>query len=285
MIESWRSRLARADEHVEEVQREIEEFIGRNPYRVVGKLQPHPFIPKMINYIVKGEQVEAPPARLGDVIGDAVENLRSCLDLIAYRLAGHVGEPPRGTEFPVFWSPDNYRAVHPNGAPKAGSGLYKVRGMPSAAQAVIQGLQPYNGVDPADFMTAGPNVVPETIILKPLYLIHALRQINFHREPHLTGAIASGFGTGINTLRDLDIVYNPSGSEIRVGAFEPDTTLAILRFTITGPNPVVEMNFHPTFDVAFEPKGPARGQPVVPTLRSLRDDVEKVVFAQLEPLV
>lgn len=59
----------------------------------------------------------------------------------------------------------------------------------------------------------------------------------------------------------------------------------MIQFTIVGPNPVVQVNALPTFEVAFEPEGPARGQPVVATLRSLRDHVEHVIFPKLEPLV
>lgn len=285
MVSSWRSRLARADEHLEEVEREVQRFLATEPYRVVGELKPHPLLPKVLNYDIRGNILRPPDPRFGDVVGDFIENVRSALDLIAYRLASAKGDPASGTEFPVFWSPDHYGNTDKKGNPARGSGLSKVRSMSPAAQTAIERLQPYDGVDPADFAAAGPGVVPEQVLRHPLYLVHNLRQTNFHREPHVTGAIAARVGLGFNTLRDLNMLVNPSSSGIRVGAFDDGARVGLIQFTITGPDPTVQMNIHPTFDVAFEPEGPARGQSVIPTLRSIRDHIENVVFPQLEPLV
>lgn len=285
MTTKWRSRLSRANEHLEEVQREIERFLGTKPYQVVQKSKKNAVIKNVINHTIRGSALHTPPPRLGDVIGDCVENLRSCLDLIAYELARYADTPPQGTEFPIFWNVANYSHVNANGVPRIGSGLYKVRGMSPAAQTVIETLQPYHGIDPADYAAAGVKVVPESVLRRPLYLIHNLRQVNFHREPHVTGAVTSNIGMGFNTFHDLDMVINPSGAGIKLGAFDDGALLGMIQFTVRGPHPIVQMNLDPTFDVAFEPKGPARGQPVISTLQSLCGYVETVVFPKLEPFV
>ncbi len=45
----------------------------------------------------------------------------------------------------------------------------------------------------------------------------------------------------------------------------------------------VNTNF--SYDVAFDPEGPARGTPVVPKLTELRDFVRGKVFPKLEKFV
>ncbi len=288
MTTPWRTRLDRADKHLEELDIEIDRFIAGKPYSLVSETHKNPLVDNLFDYRIVAHVHREPPEHIGEIISDCVGKLRSALDLIAYRLAspvtaGVVRPAPSGTEFPIFWRQSDFLATNKKGDPLRGSGLFKVRGMSNTARRSIESIQPYNGIDPADYATAGADVVPDSVYRKDLFLLNELRRIDFHREPHITGAIGGASGIGINRASDVRIHIHKMS--IEPGAFNEGAVVARIEFNVTGPNPEVQMNPRASFGVAFDQKGPARGQLVVPTLRRLRDYIEGTVFPQLEPFV
>lgn len=260
MTTSWRSRLARADRHLEEVEREVDRFLATEPYRVVGQVQADPATPKEISYVVRGYVDRAPDPSFADVLSDVVNNLRSSLDLIAYRLAQYGDRSAAGAEFPVIKTAGMFSQRDSTGKRSNQSGHVRTSNMSPAAQAAIERLQPYQGADPADTVVMSSDRFPRAVLDHPLYLIDELRRRGFHREPHITGAVAQvGFSFG--EMRGVDMLNNPDGapSDVRTGAFEDGAHLGTIRFAVLGPNPVMQMNLVPTFDVAFGPEGPAGG--------------------------
>ena len=270
-LEDSYDKLDRADEHLESIEGEIKRFLGREPYRVVGKL--YPGSPGKLHYIATGKIREQPPRKLKVLIGEFCHNLRSSLDNMADILAtpSSGGVAPPGTEFPIFKDRQLFFKTSKKGIPNRGSGLYKIRGMDRGPQTMIKWLQPYRRIND-----------PER---HPLWRLHALNIGDKHRKPHLTGAILEGSSFGIKNMWDVDLHMHHWGMPAASGPFKNGATVGSLSLTITGPDPVMDVDTDFTFGVAFDPKGVARGAPVVATLTELRKLVRGEVFPKLEKFV
>lgn len=265
----WRERVDHADERLKEVDGLITDFIASDPYGVVRKVDGE--MPNYVLTLVMSEE-KAVPRRVSLLLAEIFGHLRSSLDHLACTLARvHTGsdDEPSGTQFPIFKDRDYFFAVDKTGNPKRGSGRFQMRGLSKDAQAVVERLQPYHrGADATD---------------DPLWLIHDSAVVDKHRKPHLTGAILEGTSMGIQNMWGVDLSYDSLG---RIGAFNRGTEVARIAFTVTDPtNYTVDMHTDIAYGVAFAPKGPGRGSPVVPTVEALIGHLRDVVFPELEPLV
>jgi hypothetical protein len=260
-------RLDRADEHFAELESEIATYLGGKPYRVVAQRE------------ASGQQVyrafidRDPPERLKVLIGDVCQSLRTALNQLAHVLATPTGggDPPSGTEFPIFNAVGGYKAVDPKNPnrPARGSGRFKVRGINPKAQAVIESLQPYHRAnDPEEH---------------ELWIIHDLAIVDRHRKGLVTGTILQGASMGINEMHGGSLYVHHVGGGLRSGPFQNGAEVA--RFSYSGGSGPMRMNLNATFAVAFNPKGPGRGAPVLDCLTGLRNYVRNIVFPQLEVFV
>jgi hypothetical protein len=267
-IEDCYLKLDRADEHLESIEREIQGFLEREPYGVVGKF--YPGSPGNLSYIASGKVREQPPRKLKVLIGEFCHNLRSSLDNLADILATSLSGPaPDGTEFPIFKDRSQFFRTSNRGIPDRGSGLYKIRGMDRGPQTMIKWLQPYRRRND-----------PER---HPLWILHRLNIGDKHRRPHLTGAVLENSSFGIKSMQDIDLHIGQWGAV--TGPFKNGTTVGTFSARVTGPNPVMDVDTNFTFGVAFDPKGVTLGALVVPQLTEVRDFVRNRVFPKLEPFV
>ncbi len=262
-------RLDRADEHFGDLDREITAYLRGKPYSVVSQREADG------DFVVRAYILKEPPDRIKVLIGDVCHSLRTALDQLAHVLASPAGggDPPAGTEFAIFADSVDYMALDKKtGKPRRGSGLYKVRGIPPAAQAVIESLQPYHRVhDPKGH---------------DLWMVHELDIIDKHRKGLTTGAITDDAAIAIKSLHDVNN-YRVAhvGGAIQAGPFQSGAEVARLSFQATGPNPQVNMDIYTSFKVAFNPTGPGRGELVLDCLTRLREYVRNVVLPQLEVFV
>jgi hypothetical protein len=81
LTSAW-SKLARADEHLQSLHREIRAFLGTNPYAFGISLDM-----EQSRSVFSTLLVTPPPTRLGPVFGDYIHNLRCALDHLAWRFA------------------------------------------------------------------------------------------------------------------------------------------------------------------------------------------------------
>lgn len=238
-------KLARAYEHLDSVDAEVRDFFEGNPYVMASEAN-----------LETGERLvragaDDPSIRLSYIVGDALHNLRSALDYLVWERT-----PPqkrtKHTGFPLLVA-----------APKgAFSNLPPVRGLAASDCAVVERLQPYKTRDPAQ------------VLDEPLRVVHDLNVADKHKFVHLTGISLES-----STLRPIA----PPGAHIRhsetfPGPFEDGAILA--RVVVSPPETEVNMNFEPTFDVAFEPgTTPWRDMPVGATLALLAGAVEDALRA------
>jgi hypothetical protein len=112
--------------------------------------------------------VPPPKIRWGVLIGDALHNMRSSLDHLAWQLALKDGEPPGYTAFPIFRNREDAIRTDASGNPRRGSALYKIAGIRDPlARDAIESVQPYKSPD-------GPDG-------HPLWILQTLNNADKHR--------------------------------------------------------------------------------------------------------
>lgn len=274
-LEDCYDKLDRADDHLKSIKGEVQRFLETDPYSVV--VNSYPGSMNKLHIIAAAKVHRETPRELRILIGEFFYNMRASLDQLAYILATPPsgGDPPKGTEFPIFKDRPRFFTTITKGKwkgyPAPGSGIYKFRGMGDKPKTIIKWLQPYRRInDPKGH---------------PLWVIHDMGIGDRHRKAHVTGAILENQSFGINTMMDLDLAVHYWGMDIRSGPFVNGATVGQFTLTVTGPNPVMNVNTDFSYDVAFDPEGPARGAPVIPKLTELRDFVRKRVVSQLEKFV
>jgi hypothetical protein len=134
-----RRKFEWAERHIVDLQFEIEQFCikGPKPYTLGSKAHGLAAIRHTTIFV---ESLKKIPDSISLRLGDAVHNLRSSLDYIAYAMVRANGkEPTRDTCFPIA---DPAKKYTPSFAERA------THGMSVAAQREIDSVQPYNTGNP-----------------------------------------------------------------------------------------------------------------------------------------
>lgn len=131
-LQSARLKVERARQHVKAVRDETRAFVDSNPYRTFVEPDPDTGEPVVrIGYARPNIRV---PLRLGLLAGDAIHNLRSALDHLAWQLATIGTGPGHRTQFPIFDDSDSYRRQQPE----------LLKGIDPRYWARIEAVQPYH---------------------------------------------------------------------------------------------------------------------------------------------
>jgi len=131
-------KLGRADKHIIDLELAMDGFrFGKEKPYSIG-VKPHP-VSEIQRVILFVETLKEVPDPIPLLIGDAVHNLRSALDHLAWQLVLANGEKPtRETEFPIGDPAKTYSAAFSDG---------KVKGMCVGAQKLIRDMQPCHSKD------------------------------------------------------------------------------------------------------------------------------------------
>lgn len=176
-LDGARERLKRADENIQNFNREITDFLAPVAPITLNVDMPaqKPIITdedrKAFEKLVKFLKEHTVEPRFSVLAGEIVHHLRSAFDHLAWQLssANLQTKSPAQIEFPVFRDAPKLCGVAKN---KICRYCRKVEGISSpSALARIERLQPYHGVDPSRH---------------PLWLIHDIDRIDKHRELILT---------------------------------------------------------------------------------------------------
>ena len=133
VLERIKLKVERAKEHIRELGRSIQAFRDSNPYGFIieDDLQTGDKVHRL-------EIRKETPDCFALLIGDAVHNLRSALDHLAWQLVIANGQVPisgpGGTQFRIY---------NPSPKPKPMQG--KIQGISADAQKLIDGIKPYRG--------------------------------------------------------------------------------------------------------------------------------------------
>jgi hypothetical protein len=250
-------KIKRAKEHVADLERQLRAFLDSGPYKVGAKHDPQ--TRKLIYYVASTEPI---PDCLPLVAGDAIQNLMSALDHLAYQIVcndtGDNPPNPNWIYFPIAEDAAKYKAN------KHG----KMKGAHQETFDAVDALKPYKG---------GNDL---------LWALYRLNNIEKHRLLLTVGSQAAGINLGqlmaghlggtfpaeaIAAFESMNIFLNPAdkgfplraGFELYIGAVDEK------------PNPKQQFRF----DVALSEPGIMDGKPLLATVNQFMALVEGIVTA------
>ena len=250
-------KVARASEHVGNLEQELRAFLDSEPYKVEAKHDPA--TRKLVYYVTSAE---ATPDRLSLIAGDAIQNLMSALDHLAYQIVcSDTGDNPPNPNWIYFPIADNAAKYE---AKKRG----KMEGAHQESFDAIDALNPYKG---------GNDL---------LWKLYRLNNIEKHRLLLTVGSQAAGINLGqimashldgafpaeaVEQIESMNVFLNPAdkgfplkpGFELYIGAVDEK------------PNPKQQFRFA----IALSEPGIIDGKPLLETLNQLTTLVEGIVTA------
>ena len=240
-LQSCRSKLGRAEHHLDALDAEVRDFLKGDAYRVRSEMDA-----KRTERLYRIQVGKSPPPHWPSLVGDCIHNFRCALDHLAWALVELHGKPQESTQFPIYTTRERFRKTW---ASKIG----KVRR--KGLKTAFDGLQPYKG---------RPN-------LYPLFVLHRLDIIDKHREL-LT--------TSMPREPSLNLTASVAFFEKLSGPFNDPADVMHLR-VIFGPNGPVEVKVEPVFEVEIAGvevvPGRPESLPLVRTLHDIRDAVRLAV--------
>jgi hypothetical protein len=266
-LESARLK-SKAHDHLRAFNDGLKRFREGDPYPVSRQLDRGG-----AEHVYRVEIRQEPPPYLGTIVGDVLHNLRSALDSIVYDLsltASLCLTPGQraSTGFPIAADPEKFKPC-------------PIRFLSPSAQAQVRAAQPYESEAP---------------LLNPLWMIGQLNNVDKHRRVLVVPAFSMGSihtkptsalpkGRRLLDLLPLPWVRStaaPLDFDERLHAVGPFQTGAELaRFTFSEPQPEVDMEFQPMFDVALGDRTRAGSL----ELREAVTHVEQEILPRFEGLV
>jgi hypothetical protein len=174
---AWWAKLRRARAHISDVRQRVSDFEATHPWSVED------FAGEAPNERGYRLLVSAPvPADLVTVLGDAIHNLRSAMDSVAYELAvRHVGtiltdDQERATEFPITKDPEEFEAFFTKN--RFRPGLYG-----EAERAALRCVQPFAITEEGRALGVDMQTTDEVeFVQNELTRVHRLSNIDKHRR-------------------------------------------------------------------------------------------------------
>jgi hypothetical protein len=250
-----RLKVDTAKEHITDLERELRSFLDTKPYEVGTKRDPQ--TRKLIYYLTG---VKDTPSRVASITGDALQNLRSSLDHLAWQLVlANSCSPGNGTGFPIAESAMKYKQLRAR----------NVQGMSQAAIKAIDAIKPYKGGNDA------------------LWRIHELNRIDKHRTVVTVGSAFAFFDVGPLMQREVATMVSFPISLLSLN-LAPSDRLCPLKIDdelfIDSPDaePLQDMPF--AFDVAFNERGVVEGESVLPLLQGMATLIDNLI-SDFDPLL
>jgi hypothetical protein len=244
-------KIKRANQHIDELNRIFADFLKSDfcGFRIEKE-------PDTGQNVVKFKQTKSMPCEVPLIIGDAIHNLRSALDLMACEIVALAG----GT--PDTWTHFPFRDTRKELIDTINGGQIKVAGI-DIVDLIVDTIKPYKGGNDA------------------LHAIHSLDITDKHRLLIPTASI-SAF-TNVNarvggmTFASCSFVVGKDGI-INIGAFPAGSDIQI------------EGHATPAFDIRFDEGQALSGESVIPTLHQLSqlvfsviETIEKAYLARAKP--
>lgn len=242
-------KIERANQHANALDATIQRWLEDRPYSLSLDVDA-----ETGEQVCRIHVVRHPPLEWSVVIGEAIHGLRSALDHAVYALSGLKGEPPSGTEFPIFKDEPMFRNTNRPG------GLWKIRGLGDAAREVVESVQPFHhsGGEPERHL---------------VWVLHQLSNADKHRSLNLTSAF---LGQSEVTLESDGGVVLKRQEISESGPVEDGAELARWSVAVRGEGKV-ELKAKIAYGVAFDEAGPAKGEPIKSSFDMLGNGVKSIV--------
>lgn len=251
LLEGSKQKVERAKEHISQLEAEIQEFLGREPYRIVLEEEQ-----QNGDLIYRVKIKEQPPLRWSAIIGDIVHNLRSALDLLANDVvSANCKIPNHYTAFPVCKSAKDFEDRLPK----------MVRGASTEAIRIIKSLKPYKGGNEELWRIHHLDIVDKHRLI--------LSVGTMHRNVVMSSKIQVPWGEG-EKFQFPPFAINPADRQYPLkDNAEVMRVKAAARKSDSG----FSMDYKFTFDVAFGDEEVVQGEPVFPALKRLISYVEGII--------
>lgn len=255
-------KFNRAKYHIENLEYQINEFIKSNPYKVGFKHDPH--TKQLIYYVVSALPV---PDIITLQVGDAIQNLMGTLDHLAYQLVCRDcnDNPPSPSRiyFPIADDLSNYEKVK----------HLKLNGVSKKTMSVIDKIKPYKG--------GNDNI----------WILNRLNNIEKHRLLLTVGSAAGGINFAQLTANQTKGFFPPEAQ----AAFEAMKIFIVPENNGFPINPGFELfrglaNDQPNpkqeflFDIVLNEPGIIEGKPILPTVISFVEEVNKIIDTLIQRL-
>jgi hypothetical protein len=241
---SVRAKINRANEHLDALHREMDEWGDADPLTVTRESdlagREHVF---RVSY-------KSPPdvVRWAVLLGDALHSLRGALDHSVYALAvANEGRNPPSQEaklaFPITTEPRLFTEAR-----------WRIRSLSEPAQTAVERLQPYNRLKPGKWFM-------------PLWWLSRLDDIDKHRLVHL------GTVSGVPT--EIVVGADPGSFRVEWNTGPHVDGAPILRLTLDRPDPKVYVDLKATSGVILHIEGrrPVRPYSIYWITRRIREEV------------
>jgi hypothetical protein len=255
-------KTKRAKEHVADLERELRAFLDGNPYKVGAKRNPQ--TRELIYYVAS---VEPTPDFLPLIAGDALQNLMSALDHLAYQIVcsdtGDNPPNPKWIYFPIADDAAKYEA----------SKRKRMKGARPETFDAIDALQPYKG---------GNDLV---------WSLYRLNNIEKHRLLITVGSMFQSLNLGAHMsamLADFistqpDSPFHGKDMPVSDAFFRPADVLFPLKagdeLFIDGPDAKVNEKLQFRFSIALNEPGIIEGKPLLETVQQLTSVVDGIIGA------
>jgi hypothetical protein len=191
-------KVERAKNHISDLEREIQKFLATNPYKVGTKRDPQS---RKLIYYVSG--VAQTSVNIPLIAGDAVQNLMSALDHLAYQLVcastNDIPPNPKWIFFPVADNAEKYEAK------KAG----KIQGARQDIFDAIDLIKPYKGGNDLLWVLYRLNSIEKHRLL--ITVGSMFQSVNI--GAHMHTLMQESFGhmwPGLKTMPMLDLFMRPA---------------------------------------------------------------------------
>jgi hypothetical protein len=247
-------KIERANKHIIDLNSAVRSFLDSNPYEVRAERDPQ--TRKPVYYLAR---VDATPVCLATIAGDAIQNLRSALDHLAYQLylvGTNDGPPSNHTYFLIERDATEYKRRLPP----------KVKGMRQEAIDALCAIEPYKGGKGHDF-----------------WVLHELNNIDKHRlivtvgSSHMgvnVGSLLSalmnkGLPAGFPSIPNIDLFIAPADTQcpLKVGD----------KLFIGAPDGELNQKMDFRFGISVSEPSIGQSKPLLELIQQLHDLVSNTV--------
>ena len=236
LFEGSKLKVKRANQHIGELNRLLADFIDSGCCTVVIEKQSNTG-----NSIAQVKGAKPMPLEIPLIIGDAIHNLRTALDLMACEIVTIAGKTPnRHTKFP-------FRDTREEVIDAVDKGQIKIAGADIVA-LIVDDVKPYKGGNDALCGLHSLDVTDKHRLLIPII--------------SLTGLVHVNARIGAMVLVDCEIRIESNG---------------VLNLTEFPSDSEIQYEGEPVFEILFGNRQSFELRPVVPTLKQLSELVSGVI--------
>lgn len=222
MEESWHVKLRRADQHLDEFEREYARYRSKtHAHGVVFEIQPHPDLGQIV--VCTLSLPGADSQWLSAIAGDVIFDVRSALDHIAVAFTSRGLESK--VEFPIFEKRFLIREER-----KVDLFAERTQGIPKDVKAFLLRMQPFSKPQtmPSEFLSMLNKLCNRDkhrkLLILPLWIKDPTIVFTGDGGSELLRELAGGIykdGANVFTRPTLELPFDPADPKVKVQAFGP----------------------------------------------------------------